>query len=813
MKKIIKIIILSLILGFFINQNANATKKLDILLLGDSYSAGNGASHYSGIRECYRSQNNWANIFSRHLNNQGIKTSFHNHACSGATTNNLISPRLIKSKYASSRFLGHFSKKQVYKKLLKNNDCHKYYGNELDHIKINNLQIQQRKNKFGKVTIANYQCEYFLRPQIDFVQKNNDLIMFTIGGNDVGFSSIIENCFAIQNTKECINYLNKANKKLYNLKENIIITLNKIRSKNKKAKIIILGYPLLSTKSKSPFFSIDILGNDVRKLGIKGNKFIKNTINNYNKTNSDEVLFIDNIITTFNGHEPDPRLITENKKRWINELFDPGFDMAEWYHPNPKGHQAYANLLKEKAILKNAAKIISPTSADLDIVFNIDISGSMEDDITNVRQEIKNIIDETNKKSNSARFAITTFSIDDPETTAKEDFAQVATNFTNDINLLQNTLNKIHATNTGYESNFSGIMTGLNLPWRNGVHKAVITMTDEPPEDEKYYTGYDSESVIQKAFAVDPAQLYFINTGPEENNQYYQKIADETGGKVYNTRSDLISSMINKTIDKQLTKPHAWINGPYLVKTGEKLEIDAGGSYSTNGKITKYEWDFDNDGNVDRTTTEPIIKQKFTKDYYGIMSVRITDDKGIDNIATTPLIVSNDGDMIPPEEDNCPNTYNHSQIDSDGDGLGDECDKTHGNPWVEMYNKAQADYQKQVEEQIKTEQAKVNIKQKIIQPKIKKTLSQPQKPLTTKKQTKNSNQLIAINQSPNNKQKIKIKKDSKDKVNKTKKEEKTKSKSKTIWQKIGKTKLYIILIILAGIISISITKVLNKRII
>ncbi len=65
-----------------------AGKKINIVLLGDSFSAGNGAGSYTGIDGCYRSQKNWASGLVRRLKEEGVSVSYQNRACSGATTKN-----------------------------------------------------------------------------------------------------------------------------------------------------------------------------------------------------------------------------------------------------------------------------------------------------------------------------------------------------------------------------------------------------------------------------------------------------------------------------------------------------------------------------------------------------------------------------------------------------------------------------------------------------------------------------------------------------------------------------------------------------
>ena len=71
-------------------------KKLHAVLLGDSYSAGNGAGNYYGPDECYRSGNNWAHIYLNSLVERGISLTFNNRACGGAVTNNILSDRQFK---------------------------------------------------------------------------------------------------------------------------------------------------------------------------------------------------------------------------------------------------------------------------------------------------------------------------------------------------------------------------------------------------------------------------------------------------------------------------------------------------------------------------------------------------------------------------------------------------------------------------------------------------------------------------------------------------------------------------------------------
>ena len=97
-KKILLLVMaLALCVNFMTMHPVNADppardgKVAVVTLLGDSFSAGNGAGDYydNEPKKSYRSRNNWAQHYVNSLRSRGIATIFHNLAFSGATTETL----------------------------------------------------------------------------------------------------------------------------------------------------------------------------------------------------------------------------------------------------------------------------------------------------------------------------------------------------------------------------------------------------------------------------------------------------------------------------------------------------------------------------------------------------------------------------------------------------------------------------------------------------------------------------------------------------------------------------------------------------
>jgi len=343
--------------------------------------------------------------------------------------------------------------------------------------------------------------------------------------------------------------------------------------------------------------------------------------------------------------------------------------------------------LREKVSLPNLVKPITKTNGDIDVVFVIDTTGSMNSSISAVKNNIRNIVESISSKTKSTRFALVTYQDHPCCGGSSDDYpSKIETDFTSNVEVLNKAVNFIQLGNGGdwKESVYSGIKTGLNLQWRAGVKKIMIVIGDAPAKDPEPVTELTEQSIVDAAYAVDPAQIYIIDTSGHNMMASVMSLAERTGGAYLQVDdSNKLTDQINASVENATNKPNAWINRQYVAKIGDTLELDGAGSYSANGKIVKYEWDVDQDGVYDVTTDKPFVNYTFTKEFSGLLTLRVTDNSGLTNVATTTLTVSDDGDEHEREFDNCPDVANPDQVDYDKDGIGDACDSDPG--YLEEY--------------------------------------------------------------------------------------------------------------------------------
>ena len=86
--------------------------------------------------------------------------------------------------------------------------------------------------------------------------------------------------------------------------------------------------------------------------------------------------------------------------------------------------------------------------------------------------------------------------------------------------------------------------------------------------------------------------------------------------------------------------PVAEIGGSYSGSAGSPVTFDGSGSTDTDGNIVLYEWDWDNDGVYDESSTSPSISHTWDSVYSGSIGLRVKDDGGLTSTDTATVNVT-----------------------------------------------------------------------------------------------------------------------------------------------------------------------------
>ncbi len=79
---------------------------------------------------------------------------------------------------------------------------------------------------------------------------------------------------------------------------------------------------------------------------------------------------------------------------------------------------------------------------------------------------------------------------------------------------------------------------------------------------------------------------------------------------------------------------------PGTPRINQPVTFDASTSFDPDGRIVKYEWDFNGDGVFDQTTTEPVVTHTYSTSGSKSVTVRATDDEGATSRSTLTITVS-----------------------------------------------------------------------------------------------------------------------------------------------------------------------------
>jgi PKD repeat protein/lysophospholipase L1-like esterase len=621
---------------------------LKVVQLGDSYSAGNGGRsatgdrNYSGVSSCYRSPTNWGSQFVGSLQDVFNVTYIH-RACSGGIIANILNERQMGLVPATE---------------FRTCPSPAYPDEEVI-------------TRLG----ATEWCVRSLRPQIDAIDSSVDLVIMTMGGNDVQFATIVERCFVIgrRDPTVCREAVENAHEDLVDVEEDLIKAFTAIRDKLKpEARIAFVTYPYLvpdvdyqigDNRSGDTYAA----AQEIRALGLEGDRRQRAAVEAANTAAGEEyIVFFDGTKELFKGHLPNP--LADNPDRWLFGILDTRIHM-EWYHFNPLGHQNLGSALSPFESF-GAPGGSFDTGADIDVVFVVDTTGSMEDEIAQVRADLSDIVAQLAAATDSYRVAVVSYRDFPARTGDSIDYpSRVDQTFTEDLASIQDAIDALTAEGGGDdpETVFSGIQAALELPWRPGVTKIALVIGDAPALSPEPLSNLTAAQIVANSIAIDPVQVIGVDVANLNSNGALGEIAAGTGGSIVPGASEL-TTVISEILDRAAQQPLAWIGVAYSGKIGQPILFDASGSYDPSGRpLTLYEWDFDGDGVFDLETEEGTVTHVYNTAFNDFVVVRVTGAGGT-ALASARTVVNAEGFVSQGDEEPCELDENGFSIIVDEEG-------------------------------------------------------------------------------------------------------------------------------------------------
>ncbi|MDZ7336073.1 MAG: PKD domain-containing protein [candidate division KSB1 bacterium] len=172
---------------------------------------------------------------------------------------------------------------------------------------------------------------------------------------------------------------------------------------------------------------------------------------------------------------------------------------------------------------------------------------------------------------------------------------------------------------------------GYLVDWKIGMGLGSIAASDDgqtlllafsEQPGGKLYTilSHDSGAVWQS-----PVEIVSKSGSAEGRNKHLVRSFGQKFYLVYPSNYNVYLRILTIPTNQS---PIANAGGPYVGNEGDQIQFSASQSYDPDGMIVKYEWDWQNDGSYDTTTTSSICRYVYEDDFSGQAKLRVTDNGG-----------------------------------------------------------------------------------------------------------------------------------------------------------------------------------------
>lgn len=586
-------------------ENA-APQPLTVLLMGDSYTAGNGAraggeQSYYGPGRCMRSTNTWGEQYARMLENGGYAVTLMNRACSAATADSLLHDRDMRDSrsvtYPQPEDALAPQGDQFYAAWAASTpSCTPTPASE--EYFITHVVRTPLGDGTDRVTV---QCDRWLAAQADALNPDVDLVLLTIGGNDAHFPDIVKACLILADANGCDGAVETARGYVKNeYASDLVEVLTEIeRRTDGHAKIAFLGYPGLEVNGDLRVTSVQSSGlvtypvsERLSALEAEGLAAQQSAVDAVNGEFGDgTVTFVDEVASLFRGHEPDARGGIANPHRWMYEVFETT-TRDEWYHLKPEGQRQIAQLVASRGTF-----------------------GAVDDN--GRARDVALVVGEGAVARAAAESALA-----DAALWSGARVSVVEERQSDDgVHLLR----RIVAASTDPASALAALRSTVRTDWApaesvtlparwNATAQAVYVGDTRvaSPDVATVWTG-DAEG---RVVAVD-ANVVTLPTSADAHPSVVIAAAAVRGRLV-------------GALSRAEEAPHAWAGGPYVAAGGD-LELAATGSVGA-GDLS-FSWDLDGDGAFESASNGPTLNVRASDVTTGWVAVRVATSGGAASIA------------------------------------------------------------------------------------------------------------------------------------------------------------------------------------
>lgn len=170
--------------------------------------------------------------------------------------------------------------------------------------------------------------------QVATIATTAKVVTVTVGGNDVGFSDVMRNCFVFISSSACQSSIDAgaAIAASQDFRDDVAAVIAAIRARTEPdAKVIVAGYPLLFHENASGVNPKYAWGDEVNDETVVLNGVIRSV------AEANGAVFVD-VMDDFAGHG------ISSASPWINDWA--WLDTIRGFHPNATGYVAYASAIR-----------------------------------------------------------------------------------------------------------------------------------------------------------------------------------------------------------------------------------------------------------------------------------------------------------------------------------------------------------------------------------------------------------------------------------------------------------------------------------